>query len=181
MVMNATDQRALLDMMSKVIASTRKAHQLATDSVVMLGFEPQLGPISNCRVSYAEFARRLIRDRRSRDNKFENGLFADPAWDIFLHLFVAGEMGQETSVNDACTAAAVAPTTALRWISALEKKGLVVKSFDDRDDRRTNLRLADQTLLEMRDHLRSIAATWGLELAVVGQGAMGTGDGTVEH
>jgi DNA-binding MarR family transcriptional regulator len=179
--MNPTDQRALLDMMSKVIASTRKAHQLATDSVMMLGFEPQMGPISHSRVSYAEFAKRLIRDRRSRDNTFENGLFADPAWDIFLHLFVAGELGQAASVNEVCIAAAVTPTTALRWMSALENKGLVVKTPDDRDDRRTNIRLADQTFADMRNHLQAIAETWGLELASLDEGAIGTGEGTVGH
>jgi DNA-binding MarR family transcriptional regulator len=179
--MNPTNQRALLDMMSKVIASTRKAHQLATDSVLMLGFEPQMGPISHSRVAYAEFAKRLIRDRRARDNAFESGLFADPAWDIFLHLFVAGELGQATSVNDVCIAAAVTPTTAVRWMSALENKGLVVKTRDDRDDRRTTIRLTDQTFADMRKHLGSIAATWGLELTSVDEGAIATGEGTVGH
>lgn len=79
--------------------------------------------------------------RRARDRAFDDpSLFSDPAWDIMLDLFIAKNQ-HLISVSSACIAAAVAPTTALRWIDILIKKGLVERTPDQFDRRRTFVRL----------------------------------------
>lgn len=91
---------------------------------------------------WAEFARQAYRDRRRRDSIFEDkSLFAEPAWDILLDLFVAAKEGRLVSVTSACIGAAVPSTTALRWIAILEEKGLLIRTPDTRDARRYNVRL----------------------------------------
>lgn len=88
-------------------------------------------------------ARRAYADRRRRDHLFDADLFGEPAWDLLLDLFVATREGRPVSVTSACIAANVPTTTALRWISALEAKGLVVRENDPRDARRALLRLTE--------------------------------------
>lgn len=94
--------------------------------------------------------RREIRLRRLRDDLFPDGLFADPAWDLLLDLYTAHLDGVPISVTSACIAACVPPTTALRWITRLEQFGLVVRSADALDGRRTHLCLSSQALDFMR-------------------------------
>lgn len=70
------------------------------------------------------------------------GLFADPAWDMLLDLFAAAAEGRQVSVSSACIASGVATSTALRWVSELEEGGLLSRSPDPRDGRRTFLEIA---------------------------------------
>jgi DNA-binding MarR family transcriptional regulator len=83
-----------------------------------------------------------LRARRRRESLFPTDLFADPAWDILLELFVAEKKGVGVSISSACIASAVPPTTALRWIARLEELGLVIRRADARDARRSWLRLS---------------------------------------
>ena len=85
--------------------------------------------------SLALAARRYLKLRRQRDLLFGADLFADPAWDILLDLFVGEVVNRKISVSSACIAAAVPPTTALRWIDRLTEEGLLQR-VPDRDDRR---------------------------------------------
>ncbi|MBX9886020.1 MAG: winged helix DNA-binding protein [Novosphingobium sp.] len=86
-------------------------------------------------------ARRAYADRSRRNHLFDADLFGEPAWDLLLDLFVATHEGRPVSVTSACIAANVPTTTALRWISALEAKGLIERANDPRDARRALLRL----------------------------------------
>ncbi len=67
---------------------------------------------------------------------FPGGLFADPAWDILLDLFVADADGRRISVSSACGSAGVPRTTALRWLTMLEEQGLIDRREDAEDARR---------------------------------------------
>lgn len=87
--------------------------------------------------------RQIIRQRRLRDRYFEPELFADPGWDILLELAVARAEKRRISVTSLCSAAAVPPTTALRWIAMMTEMGLLVRSKDDIDQRRAFITLAD--------------------------------------
>lgn len=51
-------------------------------------------------------AQAIYRFRRRRDRAFDDGLFADPSWDILLDLFIAGKQGQRVSVSSACVSSA---------------------------------------------------------------------------
>jgi hypothetical protein len=86
--------------------------------------------------------RAIIRARRLRDQYFGNELFADPAWDILLDLFAARLEKRSVAVSSLCIAAAVPPTTALRWIKTLTDLGLLVRTADPQDGRRVYIELA---------------------------------------
>ncbi|MGN6376909.1 MAG: hypothetical protein ACTHMG_15345 [Sphingomonas sp.] len=85
--------------------------------------------------------RRAIRARRLRDQFFAPGLFEDPAWDMLLDLYAAELEDRAVSVSSLCIAAAVAPTTALRWIGKLTDAGLFERRPDPFDRRRAFMAL----------------------------------------
>ena len=87
-------------------------------------------------------ARLVYRERRRRQQFFDNKLFGEPAWDILLDLYAAAENGRPVYVTDACVAADAPLTTALRWISVLENAGLIVREADKADARRILVRLS---------------------------------------
>lgn len=92
----------------------------------------------------AATVRLLIRARRLREQFFAPALFADPAWDMLLDLMAARLEGQPVAVSSLCIAAAVPPTTALRWIRALQDSRLIEREADPGDRRRVFIRLAEQ-------------------------------------
>jgi DNA-binding transcriptional ArsR family regulator len=91
-------------------------------------------------------AARWLADRRRRDELFPDSwlLFAEPAWDLLLFLFVAGDGGSSVSETAACHVAPVPPVTTRRWLKALEQAGLVLRQPDEEDDRRCHVRLTDE-------------------------------------
>lgn len=93
--------------------------------------------------------------RRRRDRYFEGELFADPAWDILLELYAAKLGQQKISVGSLCLGAAVPGTTALRWISLLERKGLIERKADPMDGRRFHLSLSSSGLDGMASYFRT--------------------------
>lgn len=95
-------------------------------------------------------ARRYLKHRRFRDDLFPGDLFADPAWDILIDLFVAHGEGRRVSITDACIAAAVPPTTALRWMHKLEEAGHVERRPDERDRRRFWAVLSIEAIAKVR-------------------------------
>lgn len=87
--------------------------------------------------------RDLLRARRMRADFLPGDLFADPAWDMMLDLLAARLAQDRVSVSSLCIAAAVPPTTALRWIRTLTDKALVERRADPHDGRRIFIALAD--------------------------------------
>lgn len=101
--------------------------------------------------------RRTIRLRRLRDRFFVPGLFEDPAWDMLLDLFAAELENVRVSVSSLCIAAAVAPTTALRWIARMTEAGLFERVPDPADRRRAFMRLAPRASEAMRGYFSARA------------------------
>jgi len=113
----------------------------------------------------AQDVRDAIRSRRMRDQVFDTaGLFEDPAWDMLLDLFAATLEGARVSVSSLCIAAAVAPTTALRWIGRMTEAGLFVRTPDPEDRRRAFIELSDAALTDMRAYCTA-AKRQGLPIA----------------
>lgn len=76
-----------------------------------------------------ELARQAYDDRRRRDSiPGTAGLFGEPAWDLLLYLFIGARENRKVSLDEACKAAGIAASPALRWIAILEKQGLVVRA-----------------------------------------------------
>ena len=91
----------------------------------------------------AKAVRRMLRQRRMREQYFPADLFADPAWDMLLDLYAARLERQPVSVSSLCIAAAVPATTALRWIKTMTDAGLFVREADSQDGRRIFIALAE--------------------------------------
>jgi hypothetical protein len=103
----------------------------------------------------AGFIRSIIRVRRMRDHFFKSDLFADPAWDMLLDLMAARVERQQVAVSSLCIAAAVPPTTALRWIKGLCEQGLFVRVADPEDGRRVFIELSTETAARMEAYLKT--------------------------
>ncbi|CAN5234790.1 hypothetical protein BH10PSE13_BH10PSE13_01420 [soil metagenome] len=88
--------------------------------------------------------RALLQARRLRDRFLPGDLFADPAWDMMLDLMAARLDGKRVSVSSLCIAAAVPPTTALRWITQLTERGIFHRHNDPDDARRVFIALSDE-------------------------------------
>jgi len=100
--------------------------------------------------------RAMIRARRLRDQYFSGELFADPAWDMLLDLLLARLERRTVAVSSLCIAAAVPPTTALRWIKRLTEEGIFIRTADPRDGRRVFIDLSDEAADAMATYIRAI-------------------------
>ncbi|WP_294323823.1 hypothetical protein [uncultured Sphingomonas sp.] len=105
----------------------------------------------------AATVRGAIRTRRLRDQVFADGLFADPAWDMLLDLFAARLEGLTVSVSSLCIAAAVPPTTALRWITVMTDAGLLIRREDPSDRRRAFIALTARAVTGMERYGQAVA------------------------
>lgn len=103
--------------------------------------------------------RAIIRARRQRDQFFPGGLFADPAWDMLLDLMAARLERRKVAVSSLCIAAAVPPTTALRWIKNLTDDGLFTRVADPQDGRRVYVELTDRAAAGFEAYLRLVSRT----------------------
>lgn len=101
--------------------------------------------------------REIIKLRRMRERLLGEDLFADPGWDILLDLFAAREEGQQVSVSSLCIAAAVPPTTALRWITNMTEAGYLVRRQDPHDARRVYIELSEAMNEKLKDYFDTIA------------------------
>ena len=106
------------------------------------GTTPDEPTIVHDRRALADRARSAYRERRLRSQFFTGSdLFGEPAWDLLLDLFINANEGKRVPVTSACIGAAVPTTTALRWLTILESRGLVEREADSRDARRIFVRL----------------------------------------
>lgn len=112
------------------------------------------------RQELAAAARRYSKLRRRREQYFQSDIFADPAWDIMIDLFAAGVEGRQVSISSACIAAAVPPTTALRWLSQLERERMIERVSDAKDRRRTFVRLTKAAEQGVAGWLALMLETW---------------------
>jgi DNA-binding MarR family transcriptional regulator len=123
-----------------------------------------ISPKSLETMTYASFVKRLYNDRRKRENHFSPELFSNPAWDIFLELFLATEEARTIQVTSLCIASSVPKTTAIRWITALTKNGYLHRKADIFDGRRALIALTPLFHERFRDYLSEMAMRWHIEL-----------------
>lgn len=89
-----------------------------------------------------------------------------PAWQLFLELFVAQLQQKPVPVTNACLSLGTAQTTALRYLTDLERRGLIASVADPADGRRRLLRLTPHVEAELRRYLRNAADDQGPGLRI---------------
>jgi DNA-binding MarR family transcriptional regulator len=70
----------------------------------------------------------LLLARRARDGLLGKDLFSDPAWDMLLELYAAKLAGRTMTLDQLALATETAPSTAARWLSALDERGLITSA-----------------------------------------------------
>lgn len=116
-----------------------------------VGSVSELSLITNRFVAYEEHEPMMLRlaeaeyaARRTRSKFIDSDLLGEPAWDILLDLVIHRIKGKRVSVTSLCIAAAVPPTTGLRWISQLQGEGLLERQDSEADRRRAFISLTDE-------------------------------------
>lgn len=99
-----------------------------------------------------------IRIRRMRKSHFGDAPMAGPVWDMMLDLMQATSSGRTLSASDLATGAGVPLSSGLRMIASLEAHGLVVRSVDARDRRRSIVHLTDRGRGRMARYFEKMAA-----------------------
>jgi hypothetical protein len=122
------------------------------ESLLSFGDDP------TCALDYsdaalASVASRLYRSRRRRARHFDAEMFAEPAWDMLLDLFIAKVRGKQMRTQSLCLASEVPETTALRWIGVLERNGLVARHLAEHDHRLRLIALTPKGYRVMRQYL----------------------------
>lgn len=95
-------------------------------------------------VQLMQMAKRLYDVRQMRDEVLGEALFSEPSWDILLDLFISDHEGRQLSVSAVCIGARSPSATALRYLAMLQDAGLVERTRDERDGRRSHVRLTVQ-------------------------------------
>ena len=101
----------------------------------------------------------LIQQRALRFSYLPGELLHDPAWDMLLELFHA-ELSGRSLVEPILCKAAFSASTGSRWIDALVKKGLCVRSIDPSDATTVFVNLSVEGSQAMRSyfvHLSDLA------------------------
>jgi len=106
-----------------------------------------------------ETVRSIIRARRLRARYFPEEFFADPAWDMLLDLLQAEIAHLRVPVSSLCIAAAVPPTTALRWLKTMVARGIFIRRADPHDGRRVFVELAPDTSQALRRYFGELRQT----------------------
>lgn len=142
--------RKIGDLLTSVGGQEDPGHQSLAEAAP----RPHLMPDSGLAV----FAHKMYLARRDRETMAPSpGLFHDPAWDILLDVFIAHAQDKFISVTDASLAGQVPVTTALRWVWALEKSGLLERQPDKNDKRRSFVILTSSGLTYMRAALSAMS------------------------
>ena len=102
----------------------------------------------------AAIARSEFHNRRRRDSLIRYDLFAEPAWDMLLDLYIQHHRGQPVTIDRLCMAAATASTTALRWLGLLIEKELVIRSSSAGEEGIIRVALSERGIDEMERYLR---------------------------
>ena len=101
-------------------------------------------------------ARRIKAARNARDTFFHPDLFADPAWDMMLALYIAEGDGCRLKVSDLCNESGVPKTTALRWIERLVELGMARKRRHPLDGRAIFVEIDRETTRKLTAYLEKI-------------------------
>lgn len=98
-------------------------------------------------------ARALLDERRARDARLGDGIFADPAWELMLAAYVGQREGRPLLASSLEAASPVPRSTMRRWVRLLLERGILISSVE----RDAILTLAAPALARIEDHLTLFA------------------------
>jgi DNA-binding MarR family transcriptional regulator len=98
----------------------------------------------------------IILARRTRAGLFTPELFFDPAWDMLLVLFLARLRRQSVAMSHLAEETAVSASTAVRWLDALDRQGLVIRKSDLRGDRGAFVELSARGTAAMQEWVEQL-------------------------
>ncbi|WP_293881604.1 hypothetical protein [Sphingomonas sp.] len=101
----------------------------------------ELSDASIGQIDYAKLAERIYWSRRDREKVFNDDIFADPAWDLLLDLFIRSARDEQVSISSACHAASVPEATALRYLKVLTERQYLERISHPNDKRSTTLKM----------------------------------------
>lgn len=108
----------------------------------------------------ASLAAAMLDFRRSRSKILPADLFAEPAWDLLLELFVADAQGRRLTARQVCDRSGISSYVMARWLMHLSQSGFVIG--DGNGDLDDLLTLSAGTLAKMEDmmdHARQLQLT----------------------
>lgn len=120
------------------------------------GAEPAPGSDDYClpRAELIARAETIFRERQRRNRFFSRSMFAEPAWDMLLALYVM--QGHRVNVATLVSMVDVPQTTGLRWLQYLEKERLVRRVPDPDDRRQVSVHLIDPGFARLEAYLSSM-------------------------
>ncbi|MBL8652199.1 MAG: winged helix DNA-binding protein [Sphingopyxis sp.] len=98
--------------------------------------------------------------RRTRKSHFGSSQLTGPTWDMLLDLMLAKTNGRELSASDLATGAGVPLSSGLRMIALLEQLDLAERFVDERDRRRSIVRLTDNGIDSMTRYFEKMGSAW---------------------
>lgn len=120
-----------------------------------------LSATDSCDYESLRFLSTLSEERR---RLFGKALLPDPAWEMLVELMLGRYAGRRICVTSLCLASKTPVTTALRRIEELIAEGLVVRSPDANDRRRSYVYLSDLGAERMQQYLASVSENLALEM-----------------
>jgi DNA-binding MarR family transcriptional regulator len=91
-----------------------------------------------------ERAKKLFADRRRRARFFDASMFGEPAWDILLALYINEQEGSRQTISRLTEYIGSPSTTILRWLYALEERGLIARESHPNDLRKIFVEITDR-------------------------------------
>jgi DNA-binding MarR family transcriptional regulator len=88
--------------------------------------------------------------RQLRTSIFGEGLFADPPWDIVLTLYLAQLRNEGVSDARLAEAASISANAVDRWLTVLDREGLVERTRSVSDGQELQVRLSQKGSSAMR-------------------------------
>jgi hypothetical protein len=104
------------------------------------------GAVQSFPASEVDLARRTLKARRRREELLGREFGLDLPWYVLLDLYVAAAEGRRVSVTAASLAAGGAPSSGLRMVSRMVEAGLLNRSPDSCDGRRSWVTLSSRSL-----------------------------------
>jgi DNA-binding MarR family transcriptional regulator len=97
--------------------------------------------------------RSLIKAQSLRSNYISDVPLGDPAWEILLDLLAARLESKQVAASSLCIAAGIPSSSAMRLIDTLTSRGVIVRTRDPRDARRSFVELSGTAEQQLRRYL----------------------------